>query len=63
MFLFTLTEDAEEWFYSLLAGSITTWEQMETNFLNEYFPVSIYIQKRYGVVNHWVMHTRDLKGY
>ncbi|XP_050909254.1 uncharacterized protein LOC127123031 [Lathyrus oleraceus] len=51
MFPFTLSEDAEEWFYSLPAGSITTWQQMETTFLNEYFPASIYIRKRYDIVN------------
>ena len=31
----TLSEDAEEWFYSLPAESITTWEQMEKTFLDE----------------------------
>lgn len=51
MFPFTLAEDAEEWFYSLPAGSITTWEQMETTFLNEYFPASVHIRKRYDIVN------------
>ncbi|XP_050919417.1 uncharacterized protein LOC127136955 [Lathyrus oleraceus] len=43
MFPFTLSEDAEEWFYSLPAGSITTWQQMETTFLNEYFPASNFV--------------------
>ncbi|XP_050909032.1 uncharacterized protein LOC127122788 [Lathyrus oleraceus] len=51
MFPFTLSEDAEEWFYSLPTGSITTWQQMETTFLNEYFPASKYIRKRYDIVN------------
>ncbi|XP_050919795.1 uncharacterized protein LOC127137369 [Lathyrus oleraceus] len=51
MFPFTLSEDAEEWFYSLPAGSITTWQQMETTFLNKYFPASAYIRKRYDIVN------------
>src|SRR3954470_19119981 len=51
MFPFTLSEDAEEWFYSLPAGSITTWQQMEAAFLNEYFPASVYIRKRYDIVN------------
>src|SRR3954466_1374872 len=51
MFPFTLSEDAEEWFYSLPAGSITTWQQMETAFLNEYFPASVFIRKRYDIVN------------
>src|SRR3954467_4037221 len=51
MFLFTLTDDAEEWFYSLPAASITTWQEMETVFLNEYFPASVFIRKRYDIVN------------
>ncbi|XP_050909052.1 uncharacterized protein LOC127122813 [Lathyrus oleraceus] len=51
MFPFTLSEDAEEWFYCLPTGSITTWQQMETTFLNEYFPASVYIRKRYDIVN------------
>ncbi|XP_058763585.1 uncharacterized protein LOC131637037 [Vicia villosa] len=36
MFPFTLAEDAEECFYSLLAGSITSWEGIETAYLEEY---------------------------
>ena len=48
---FMLSEDAEEWFYSLPAGSITTWEQMEKTFLDEYFPASFYIRKIYDIVN------------
>src|SRR3954466_10726926 len=51
MFPFTLTDDAEEWFYSLPAASITTWQEMETAFLNEYFPASVFIRKRYDIVN------------
>lgn len=51
MFPFTLSEDAKEWFYSLPAGSITTWQQMETTFLNEYFLAPVYIQKRNDIVN------------
>src|SRR4051812_14484179 len=51
MFPFTLSEDAEEWFYSLPAETITTWQQMETAFLNEYFPASVYIRKRYDIFN------------
>lgn len=48
---FTLVEDAEVWFYSFPSRSITTWEQMETTFLNEYFPTFVYIRKRYDIVN------------
>ncbi|XP_050916073.1 uncharacterized protein LOC127131182 [Lathyrus oleraceus] len=51
MFPFTLSEDAEEWFYSLSAGSITTWKQMETTFLQEYFPTLVFLKKRYDNMN------------
>ena len=51
MFPFTLCEDVEELFYSLAAGSITRWEQMDKAFLDEYFPTSIYIRKRCDIVN------------
>lgn len=52
MFPFTLSEDAEEWFYSLPVGSSTTWEQMETTFLNKYFPASVFLRKRYDIMNY-----------
>ncbi|XP_050908714.1 uncharacterized protein LOC127122417 [Lathyrus oleraceus] len=43
MFPFTLAEQAEEWFYSLPADSITSWEEMEKAFLNDYFPASMFV--------------------
>lgn len=51
MFPFTQSEDTEEWLYSLHARSITTREQMETVFLNEYFPAPIFLGKRYDIMN------------
>ena len=51
MFPFTLPKDVEEWFYSLLARSITTWEHIENTFLDEYFPASVYIHKRCDIVS------------
>lgn len=51
MFPFMLAEDVEEWFYSLPASSITSWEEMETAFLNEYFPASLFLRKRYDILN------------
>ncbi|XP_058775235.1 uncharacterized protein LOC131649491 [Vicia villosa] len=51
MFPFTLTDEAEEWFYSLPAGSIITWEKMEKAFLNEYFPASVSLRKRHEILN------------
>src|SRR3954465_5089823 len=38
MFPFTLSEDAEEWFYSLPAGSITTWQKWKPLFLTSTSP-------------------------
>ena len=51
MFPFSLANDAEEWFFSLPDDSITTWEEMETAFLKEYFPASVFIRKRYDILN------------
>src|SRR3954469_4888449 len=51
MFPFTLVEELEEWFYSLPAGSITSWEEMEKAFLNEYFPGSVFLRKRNEILN------------
>lgn len=51
MFPFILAEDDEEWFYSLPADIITTWEEMEIYFLNEYFPTSIFFKKRCEILN------------
>lgn len=50
IFPFTLDEEAEEWFYSLPACSITSWEEMENAFLNEYFPASIFMRKMYEIL-------------
>lgn len=51
IFPFTLAEDVKEWFYSFPAGSITTWEEMEITFINEYFSAFIFLRKRYGIIN------------
>lgn len=45
MFPFTLVEHAEEWSYSLQTDNITTWEEMETTFLSEYFPALVFLGK------------------
>ncbi|XP_026383476.1 uncharacterized protein LOC113278974 [Papaver somniferum] len=39
-FPFSLLDTAKEWFYSLAAGSITTWIGMKKLFLEKYFPAS-----------------------
>ncbi|XP_050876203.1 uncharacterized protein LOC127079892 [Lathyrus oleraceus] len=51
MFPFTLAEEAKEWFYTLPASNITSWEEMEKSFLNKYFPASVFLRKRYEILN------------
>ncbi|KAI3749744.1 hypothetical protein L2E82_20360 [Cichorium intybus] len=40
LFPFTLKEKAKYWFTSLAPGSINTWDQLRTNFLQEFYPAS-----------------------
>nr|KAJ0198196.1 hypothetical protein LSAT_V11C700362320 [Lactuca sativa] len=40
LFPFTLKEKAKYWFTSLAPHSITTWEQLKTKFLQEFYPAS-----------------------
>ncbi|XP_050890877.1 uncharacterized protein LOC127096336 [Lathyrus oleraceus] len=51
MFSLTLAEEVKELFYSLPADSITSWEEMEKAFMNEYFPASVFLRKRYEILN------------
>ncbi|MBM1124196.1 hypothetical protein JQN44_27345, partial [Klebsiella pneumoniae] len=38
LFLFALKNNTKQWLHSLPPQSIFTWEQMQTIFLNKYFP-------------------------
>ncbi|XP_021763811.1 uncharacterized protein LOC110728476 [Chenopodium quinoa] len=40
-FHFALTDAAKEWLFELLAGTITTWTQMQEKFIEKYFPASL----------------------
>ncbi|KAL4587974.1 hypothetical protein LXL04_000851 [Taraxacum kok-saghyz] len=40
LFPFTLKEKAKYWFTSLAPSSITTWDQLKTTFLQEFYPAS-----------------------
>ncbi|GKD78202.1 reverse transcriptase domain-containing protein [Tanacetum coccineum] len=51
LFLFSLTHDAETWFYSLKTHSILTWEEMESKFLSKYYPYSNALQLRKNILN------------
>lgn len=40
LFPFTLKEKAKYWFTTLSTNNITTWEQLKTKFLQEFYHVS-----------------------
>ncbi|CAM8902489.1 unnamed protein product [Rhodiola kirilowii] len=45
-FYFSLIDSANDWFLSLPAGSIHTWDQMQKKFLNKYYPAGRAMQVR-----------------
>lgn len=49
LFPFSLTDDAKEWFDSLPAGSITTWNEMEDKFLEQFFPTALFVRRRQDI--------------
>ncbi|GAU10111.1 hypothetical protein TSUD_423820, partial [Trifolium subterraneum] len=51
LFPFTLRGDAKEWFDSLPADSITTWDDMEAIFLDEFFPIPLFLRRRQEISN------------
>ncbi|GJS88402.1 reverse transcriptase domain-containing protein [Tanacetum coccineum] len=51
LFLFSLTHDAEIWFYRLKTHFINTWEEMISKFLSKYYPYSKALQLRKEILN------------
>ncbi|GKC53788.1 reverse transcriptase domain-containing protein [Tanacetum coccineum] len=51
LFPFSLTHEAESWFYTLKTHSIHTWEEMFSKFLSKYFPYSRTLQLRKEILN------------
>ncbi|GJY89222.1 reverse transcriptase domain-containing protein [Tanacetum coccineum] len=51
LFPFSLTHEAESWFYTLKTHSIHTWEEMVSKFLSKYFPYSRTLQLRRDILN------------
>ncbi|GJT72257.1 reverse transcriptase domain-containing protein [Tanacetum coccineum] len=51
LFRFSLTHEAESWFYTLKTHSIHTWEEMAFKFLSKYFPYSRTLQLRKEILN------------
>ncbi|GJV53258.1 reverse transcriptase domain-containing protein [Tanacetum coccineum] len=66
LFPFSLTYEAESWFYTLKTHSIHTWEEMVSKFLSKYFPYSRTLQLRKEILNFFTMffsfyHSHDLR--
>ncbi|GKD38907.1 reverse transcriptase domain-containing protein [Tanacetum coccineum] len=51
LFLFSLTHEAESWFYHLKTHSIHTWEEIIHQFLSKYYPHSRALQLRKDILN------------
>ncbi|GJU46980.1 reverse transcriptase domain-containing protein [Tanacetum coccineum] len=60
LFLFSLTHEAESWFYTLKTHSIHTWEEMVFKFLSKYFPYSRTLQLRKEILNFWQSPTESV---
>ncbi|GJX74610.1 reverse transcriptase domain-containing protein [Tanacetum coccineum] len=60
LFPFSLTHEAESWFYTLKTHSIHTWEEMVSKFLSKYFPYSRTLQLRKEILNFWQLPTESV---
>jgi len=46
LFAFTLTEKAKDWLLTLPSGTIQTWDELELKFLERFYPMSKYWEKK-----------------
>ncbi|GKA80305.1 reverse transcriptase domain-containing protein [Tanacetum coccineum] len=60
LFPFSLTHEAESWFYTLKTHSIHTWEEMVSKFLSKYFPYSRTLQLRKEILNFRQLPTESV---
>ena len=51
LFPFTLTGRARDWLLTIPSGTIQTWEELELKFLEKYFPMSKYWDKKMEIQN------------
>lgn len=51
LFPFSLKDEAKEWLNSLPQGSITTWNDLEDKFLQQFFPPSMFVKRRGELTN------------
>ncbi|GJU94442.1 reverse transcriptase domain-containing protein [Tanacetum coccineum] len=64
LFPFSLTHEAESWFYHLKTHYIHTWEEMVSKFLSKYYPYSKALQLRKDILNFWQLPAEsDAKVY
>ncbi|GJV86220.1 reverse transcriptase domain-containing protein [Tanacetum coccineum] len=60
LFPFSLTHEAESWFYTLKTHSIHTWEEMVSKFLSKYYPYSRALQLRKEILNFRQLPTESV---
>ncbi|GKA93529.1 reverse transcriptase domain-containing protein [Tanacetum coccineum] len=60
LFPFSLTHEAESWFYTLKTHSIHTWEEIVSKFLSKYFPYSRTLQLRREILNFRKLPTESV---
>jgi hypothetical protein len=51
LFAFTLSERAKYWLLSIPSGTIQTWDELELKFLERFFPMSKYWEKKHEITN------------
>ena len=51
LFPFTLTGKARDWLLIILGVTIRTWDELELKFLEKYFPMSKYWDKKMEIQN------------
>ncbi|KAK2453440.1 hypothetical protein QL285_001129 [Trifolium repens] len=51
LFKFSLTGRAKDWLDTLPSGTINTWQELERKFLERYFPIHKFLERRADIVN------------
>ncbi|MCI27740.1 hypothetical protein A2U01_0048940, partial [Trifolium medium] len=51
LFKFSLTGRAKDWLDTILPGTIHTWQELERKFLDRYFPIHNFLERRADVTN------------
>ncbi|KAK2358323.1 hypothetical protein QL285_095517 [Trifolium repens] len=51
LFKFSLTGRAKDWLDTLPSGTINTWQELERKFLERYFPIHKFLERRADIIN------------